>query len=198
MKKIFWLTAMCLTLTLQLFAEHITSPNGDIVVNISTNNTGNILYTINYKNQPVITESRMGFDMEETNLYDGFTITGSKTGSFNESWNPVWGQYSEIKNHYNYIIINFKQPQTGNLMDIELRVYNDGVGFRYDLTEQEGLNYLTIREEITEFNQTGDHIAFCIPNDYDTNEFAITTKPLSQIEPDIAITGRSKGFESRA
>ena len=92
MKKTFWLVAICLTLTTQLFAERIASPNGNIVVNITTNAAGNILYDVAYKNQPVITQSRMGFDLEEANLYEGFTILYSKNGTFNEHWTPVWGQ----------------------------------------------------------------------------------------------------------
>ena len=83
-------------------------------------------------------------------------------------------------------------------MDVEFRVYNDGLGFRYDLLEQDGLNYVTIREEISEFNQTGNHTAFCIPNDYDTNEFNYTTKPFNNIVYDMEINGRSKEFVSRA
>ena len=198
MKKVFLAGFILLCSALHLMAQQVESPNGNLVVKVWCNDSGEILYTLSYKNQPVIIESRLGFETEQTDLTNNFKITEVKRDKFTETWKPVWGQYSSIENTYNELDVKAVQNGTGNTLWIEFRVFNDGIGFRYVLPEQSGMNYLTVKEEITEFNQTGDHIAFCIPNDYDTNEFLITTKPLSQIEEDMEAKAPKKGYESKA
>ena len=133
MKKFFWIVSILLTITMSAAAEKVTSPNGNLVVDVVTNPEGHVIYTLTYKGVPVISPSKMGFDMEEADLTKGFKIVDVKRSTFDETWTPVWGQYSNIRNHYNELDLLVEQPSTGNSMWIEFRVYNDGIGFRYVL-----------------------------------------------------------------
>ncbi|WP_368148202.1 glycoside hydrolase family 97 protein, partial [Bacteroides cellulosilyticus] len=113
-------------------------------------------------------------------------------------WNPVWGEYNRVRNHYNEMTVTLEQPETGRILNIRFRLFNDGLGFRYELPLQRKMNYLTVKDEVTEFNLTGNHKAFCIPGDYDTNEFAYTTAPLSDIAVDMEKRIAKKSYESKA
>ena len=186
------------TSTLQA-AESVTSPNGEIVVNFDVKE-GWPVYTVDYKQQPVILESRLGLELDdvsmrnsfesfdltggETNklsLMDGFELTGTERSSFDENWIPVWGEESVIRNHYNEMAVTLTQPSFDRYIIIRFRVYDDGVGFRYEFPQQKNLVYFTIKEEHTQFAMTGDHMAYWIPGDYDTQEYDYTKSRLSEI-----------------
>ena len=179
-------------------AQHLTSPDGDLELLFRLDN-GVPAYQLIYKNKTVITTSRLGLEMEEASLTGGFTQGTIRNTSFDETWTPVWGEYERIRNQYNEMLITLTQEnEHRRVLLLRFRLFNDGLGFRYELPEQEAMNYLTVKEECTEFNLTGNHKAFCIPGDYDTNEFAYTTAPLSEIKEGMEKRLCKKGYESRA
>lgn len=162
-------------------AKVIQSPNGQISIDFRLKN-GIPTYKVNYKEIPVIKESKLGMELREgNNLMDGFEQVNISTSSFDETWQPVWGEVKEIRNHYNEMVAELKQPATNRYMNIRFRVYDDGVGFRYEFPQQKNLVYFTIKEEHTQFALTGDHTAWWIPGDYDTQEYDYTQSKLSEI-----------------
>ena len=162
-------------------AKVIQSPNGQISIDFRLKN-GIPTYKVNYKEIPVIKESKLGVELREgNNLMDGFEQVNISTSSFDETWQPVWGEVKEIRNHYNEMVAELKQPATNRYMNIRFRVYDDGVGFRYEFPQQKNLVYFTIKEEHTQFALTGDHTAWWIPGDYDTQEYDYTHSKLSEI-----------------
>lgn len=162
-------------------AKVIQSPNGQISIDFRLKN-GIPTYKVNYKEIPVIKESKLGVELREgNNLMDGFEQINISTSSFDETWQPVWGEVKEIRNHYNEMVAELKQPATNRYMNIRFRVYDDGVGFRYEFPQQKNLVYFTIKEEHTQFALTGDHTAWWIPGDYDTQEYDYTQSKLSEI-----------------
>ena len=162
-------------------AEVIQSPNGRIAVDFQLKD-GVPTYKIDYKNLPVIKESKLGLELRDgNNLTDGFEQIKVSTSSFDETWQPVWGEVKEIRNHYNELVAELKQPSTDRYMNIRFRVYDDGVGFRYEFPQQKNLVYFTVKEERTQFAMTGDHTAWWIPGDYDTQEYDYTKSKLSEI-----------------
>ena len=162
-------------------AKVIQSPNGQISIDFRLKN-GIPTYKVNYKEIPVIKESKLGVELREgNNLMDGFEQVNISTSSFDETWQPVWGEVKEIRNHYNEMVAELKQPATNRYMNIRFRVYDDGVGFRYEFPQQKNLVYFTIKEEHTQFALTGDHTAWWIPGDYDTQEYDYTQSKLSEI-----------------
>ena len=180
MKK-FLLTILCLTSALMVKAGEVTSPNGDVKVVFNLKGTVPT-YQVTYRGQLVIGESRLGYELKEAeNLLDGFTVTGEQTSTFDETWKPVWGESSTIRNHYNELLVCLAQPATERLMNIRFRVYDDGVGFRYEFPQEGTLNYFVVKDERTEFAMTGDHIAWWIAGDYDTQEYEYTRSRLSEI-----------------
>ncbi len=172
------------------FADEVKSPNGNIVVNFSVDG-GVPTYQMTYKQKSVIKPSHLGLQLlkskyasagdKETDLMEGFTETDAKNSSFDETWHPVWGENSDIRNHYNELAVTLNQKATDRNIIIRFRVYDDGVGFRYEFPQQKNLNYFVIKEEKTQFAMAGDHTAYWIPGDYDTQEFDYTTSRLSQI-----------------
>ena len=178
MKK-FLLTILCLASALMVKAGEVTSPNGD--VKVVFNLTGTVpTYQVTYRGQLVIGGSRLGYELKEAeNLLDGFTVAGEQTSTFDETWKPVWGESSTIRNHYNELLVRLAQPTTERLMNIRFRVYDDGVGFRYEFPQEGKLNYFVVKDERTEFAMTGDHIAWWIAGDYDTQEYEYTRSRLS-------------------
>ena len=180
MKK-FLLTILCLALAFVVKAGEVTSPNGDVKVVFSLKGTVPT-YQVSYRGQSVIGESRLGYELKDAgNLLDGFTLTGEQTATFDETWKPVWGECSTIRNHYNELLVRLAQPSTERLMNIRFRVYDDGVGFRYEFPQEGKLNYFVVKDERTEFAMTGDHIAWWIAGDYDTQEYEYTRSRLSEI-----------------
>ena len=139
-------------------------------------------YRVIYQGKPVISSSLMGFVLSDGDAFDsGFEITGSATSQGDSSWKPVWGEVNSIRDHHSTLLIHLRQTSTQRLLDIEFRAFEDGIGFRYSFPNQPKLKYFIVSREQTQFNQTGNHKAFWIPGDYDTNEYPYTTSTLSQI-----------------
>ncbi|MBQ5750936.1 MAG: glycoside hydrolase family 97 protein, partial [Bacteroidaceae bacterium] len=180
--------------------EKQASPNGNVAVEFNIVD-GIPYYAVEYKNQPVINPSRMGLELiSDYSLIDNFNIVSVNRSSFDETWTPVWGETSTIRNNYNEMEVQLEQNIPGKdaktarrLLTIRFRVYDDGVGFRYEFPEQDNLTYFTIKEEYTEFAMTGNHTAYWIPGDYDTQEYDYTISRLTQINDlfDKAYTGNS-------
>lgn len=140
------------------------------------------VYSISYKNKSVVKPSSLGVKLVEApDLTDGFEEVGTKTSSFYETWAPVWGENDSIRNSYNEMVLELRQPSTDREMNIRFRVYDDGVGFRYEWPQQKNLDYFVIDDEMTEFAMTGDHTAWWIAGDYDTQEYNYTESRLSEI-----------------
>lgn len=139
-------------------------------------------YKVDYKGIPVIGESKLGLELRDgKNFMDGFEQIKSTTSAFDETWQPVWGEVKEIRNHYNEYLAELKQSSTDRYMNIRFRVYDDGLGFRYEFPQQKNLAYFVIKEEHSQFAMTGDHTAWWIPGDYDTQEYDYTESKLSEI-----------------
>lgn len=181
MKKICYLMISVLLSAFNLNAEVLKSPNGNLVLHFDLKD-GIPYYKVEYKNMAVINESSLGLELKDAPaLLDGFELVGVQSGTFDETWEPVWGEWKSIRNHYNEMALTLKQSSTDRSILIRFRAFNDGVGFRYEFPEQDNLNYFVIAEERTRFAMTGDHIAFWIPGDYDTQEYDYTTSRLSEI-----------------
>ena len=166
---------------LNVDADVVTSPNGIVSIDFQLKN-GIPTYKVDYKGKPVIKESRLGLELRDgKNLMDGFEQLNATTSTFDETWQPVWGEVKEIRNHYNELLAELKQPSTDRYMNIRFRVYDDGVGFRYEFPQQKNLVYFVIKEEHSQFAMTGDHTAWGIPGDYDTQEYDYTESKLSEI-----------------
>ena len=166
---------------LNVDADVVTSPNGIVSIDFQLKN-GIPTYKVDYKGKPVIKESRLGLELRDgKNLMDGFEQLNANTSTFDETWQPVWGEVKEIRNHYNELLAELKQPSTDRYMNIRFRVYDDGVGFRYEFPQQKNLVYFVIKEEHSQFAMTGDHTAWWIPGDYDTQEYDYTESKLSEI-----------------
>lgn len=189
MKKILFLAAALLA-PLWALAQQVKSPDGNISVTFSLQN-GVPTYEMSYKGKAVVKPSHLGLELakdkhaskgdKETSLMDGFTETGSRQSTFDETWKPVWGQYANIRNHYNELEVDLAQPATSRRMVIRFRVYNEGMGLRYEFPQQKELNYFVIKEEHTQFAMAGDHTAWWIPGDYDTQEQETQESKLSEI-----------------
>ncbi|MDE6161836.1 MAG: glycoside hydrolase family 97 N-terminal domain-containing protein, partial [Muribaculaceae bacterium] len=162
-------------------AAEISSPGGLVRLHADVEH-GVPVYSLQYKGRQVINPSTLGLQLAGSpDLTDGFELTDVATDSFDETWQPVWGENSHIRNHYNELLLAMRQPATGRLMNVRFRVYDDGIGLRYEFPQQPGLTYFTIREEKTQFAMTGDHTAWWIAGDYDTQEYDYTECRLSEI-----------------
>ena len=180
MKKLFY-SLILLTLSLPASASEVTSPNGDIKVTFSLNGTVPT-YAVTFRGQEVIRPSRLGYELTNgENLLDGFSLRDEQTSTFDETWRPVWGESATIRNHYNQLLVRLTQASTERMMNICFRVYDDGVGFRYEFPQEGKLNYFVVKEERTEFAMTADHTAWWIAGDYDTQEYEYTRSRLSEI-----------------
>lgn len=183
MKQIFSSLLACIAFFSFSNAQELKSPNGKLVLGFSLQTDGTPVYTLNYKDKQVVKPSKLGFELEKdaTSLLNGFTIADIQTSSFDETWKPVWGEVADIRNHYNEMAIRLHQSKTKREMIVRFRLFNDGLGFRYEFPSQQNLVYFTIKEERTQFAMTGDHTAYWIPGDYDTQEYDYTTSKLSEI-----------------
>ena len=185
--------------------EKLLSPNGNLSMTFSLNKEGTPTYELSYKNKEVIKPSKLGLELvtEDPNkqtsfewtaerksqkeldtkadLYSGFVLKDVQTSSFDETWTPVWGEESSIRNHYNEMAVTLEQPKNERFIVIRFRLFDDGLGFRYEFPKQPNLNHFVILEERSQFAMTGDHTAFWIPGDYDTQEYDYTTSRLSEI-----------------
>ena len=164
-----------------LQAEDLKSPNGRLVMHFEVDGMGCPVYTLSYKGKPVIKRSRLGLEAEDFSLREGFQLQKAETATFDETWKPVWGEVSSIRNHYNELAVTLHQPKEDRTIRIRFRLYDDGLGFRYEFPEQKNLVYFVIKDEYSEFAMAGDHKAFWIPGDYDTQEYDYTESHLSEI-----------------
>ena len=164
-----------------LQAEDLKSPNGRLVMHFEVDGMGCPVYTLSYKGKPVIKRSRLGLEAEGFSLREGFQLQKAETATFDETWKPVWGEVSSIRNHYNELAVTLHQPKEDRTIRIRFRLYDDGLGFRYEFPEQKNLVYFVIKDEYSEFAMAGDHKAFWIPGDYDTQEYDYTESHLSEI-----------------
>lgn len=180
MKKILLLIAFVCTGML-LMATEIKSPNGALILNMMVKD-GAPVYWLNYKSRPVIKESKLGLQLKNDQaLTEGFVISNSTITSFDETWQPVWGEVKSIRNNYNELAVTLTQTATQRSIIIRFRLFNDGLGFRYEFPLQEKLNYFIIKEEKTQFALAGDHKAFWLPGDFDTEEYSTVTSKLSEV-----------------
>lgn len=183
MKKKF-LSVLILLISLTGFSQEIKSPDGDFSMKFSLNN-GRPQYELSYKDQQVIKPSGLGLELKDVpSMMEGFKIDKVEKESVDATWKPVWGEEKEIRNNYNELLVTLTQPENDRFIRIRFRLFDDGLGFRYEFPKQKNLNYFIIKEENTEFNLTGDHKIFWIPGDYDTNEYPYTTSKISEI-PDL-------------
>lgn len=169
-------------------AEIQKSPDGKLEVSFDLMSDGTPTYSLNYNDKPVILTSKMGFEFKKgASMLNGFRLERTTRDSFDETWEPVWGETKSIRNNYNEMAVRLAQDADGKTreMIIRFRVYNDGLGFRYEWPEQKDFNYFVIKEERTEFAMTGDHTAYWIPGDYDTQEYDYTVDRLSEIRKDM-------------
>ena len=164
-----------------LQAEDLKSPNGRLVMHFEVDGMGCPVYTLSDKGKPVIKRSRLGLEAEGFSLREGFQLQKAETATFDETWKPVWGEVSSIRNHYNELAVTLLQPKEDRTIRIRFRLYDDGLGFRYEFPEQKNLVYFVIKDEYSEFAMAGDHKAFWIPGDYDTQEYDYTESHLSEI-----------------
>jgi hypothetical protein len=164
-------------------AQKLLSPNGDLEMAFSIQNDGTPTYALNYKDQVVLKSSKLGLELknDSINLRNDFSIDSTERDAMEEKWEPVWGEEKEIKNHYNELMISLNQNTTNRKIIIRFRLFDDGLGFRYEFPIQENLGHFVIAEERTQFALTGDHTAFWIPGDYDTQEYDYTESKLSEI-----------------
>ncbi|WP_350285204.1 glycoside hydrolase family 97 protein [uncultured Croceitalea sp.] len=178
MKRIVLFLALC---PLLVMAQQLQSPNGNFKLQFQLDN-GIATYQLNLNEETVVAKSSLGFvlkDMEP--LQSGFTLIAEETNSYDETWEPVWGETKTIRNQYNELLVLLEQKSTQRLVNIRFRLFDDGLGFRYEFPEQPNLSYFVISEEKTQFAMSGDHKAFWIPGDYDTQEYDYTTSKLSEI-----------------
>ena len=191
-------------LALSAMAQSLTSPNGNFKMDFKLNEEGTPTYNLIYKNQVVIKPSKLGLELQKedankktgfdwkersdkdqldklTNLQNGFSIADTKESSFDETWTPVWGEENKIRNQYNELAVTLHQEATNRDIVIRFRLFNEGLGFRYEFPQQNNLNYFIIKEEHSQFAMAGDHKAIWIPGDYDTQEYDYTTSLLSEI-----------------
>ncbi|MDE5876169.1 MAG: glycoside hydrolase family 97 protein [Muribaculaceae bacterium] len=160
-----------LTGAMNMAAVGITSPSGDLRLDVDVDASGVPIYTLEYKGKTIVAPSRLGLKADETAFTDGFRIEDIDTVTVDRTWQPVWGEYSDVHDHFKELAVNLKADNPERLMTVRFRVFDDGLGFRYELPVQNGPNYLTLKDELTEFNYTGDHKLYCIPGDYDTDEY---------------------------
>ncbi len=197
MKKIYtFLIGLFLCGTIS--AQELKSPDGNFTLTFSLQQNGKPFYALTYKGNTVVKPSALGLEIFSSNkvqfgtevhknsdvntsLYDDFEILDVKNTSFDEMWQPVWGETKFIRNHYNEMLVRLRQKQTYRELNLRFRLFDDGLGFRYEFPQQEKLVYFVVKEEVTQFAMTSDHQAWWIPGDYDTQEYDYTHSRLSEI-----------------
>lgn len=182
MKKLSLFLSLCFSI-FSLTAQDLASPNGNLKMNFSLQEDGSPQYELQYKGKIVVKPSKLGLELknEEHSFLNNFSIVETTTESFSETWEPVWGEESEIENNYNELLVELKQEDAGRNLKIRFRLFDTGLGFRYEFPLQENLGHFVIKEERSQFAMTGDHTAFWIPGDYDTQEYDYTESKLSEI-----------------
>ena len=164
-------------------AQQLKSPDGSFTMDFTLQNGGVPSYSLTYKGKAVIKPSKLGLELknDKKSLLNDFTVIDTQTSTFDEAWTPVWGEVKTIRNHYNELAVTLNQKETNRQMVIRFRLFDDGLGFRYEFPRQKNLTYFVVKEERTQFAMAGDHTAFWIPGDYDTQEYDFTESKLSEI-----------------
>lgn len=213
MKKLFVLLIWLPFVGHLVLGQELKSPDGNLRMQFTVQDNGVPTYSLRYKGKDVILPSRLGLELKrdkedapadfddfsakeasdldkKTSLYDNFEVVKTETATIDETWDPVWGEVKTIRNHYNELAVTLNQTTTDRQLVIRFRLFDDGLGFRYEFPQQEHLTYFVIKEERTQFAMAGDHTAFWLPGDYDTQEYDYTTSKLSEIRGlmDQAIT----------
>lgn len=203
MKRTLLFAALICT-ALSAMAQQVTSPDGKMELSFSLDN-GRPTYTFRVDGKTVIAPSHLGYQLKKENgekstdfdwkpsratdkdaerkadFFGDFTLVKFENSSFDETWKPVWGEESSIRNHYNELLVQLKQAKNNRYMNIRFRLFDDGLGFRYEFPDQKELTYFVVGEELTEFAMTGNHTAWWVAGDYDTQEFSYQTTKLSEI-----------------
>ncbi|OGX87864.1 alpha-glucosidase [Hymenobacter glacialis] len=175
-------------------AEEIKSPNGQLRLQFALQADGVPTYRLTYKGRDVIKTSKLGFDLKNAPaLTSGFAVAASQQRTFDETWTPVWGEVKTIRNHYNELAVTLTQAATSRTLRVRFRVFDDGLGFRYEFPKQDKLGHFVVKEERTQFALAGDHKAFWLPGDYDTQEYSTVTSNLSEVRGKMkdAVTGNA-------
>ncbi|MDE6006286.1 MAG: glycoside hydrolase family 97 protein [Muribaculaceae bacterium] len=167
----FSLSSLFFAGAMSVLAAGVTSPSGELSLVVDVDSIGQPIYSLDYKGKKIISPSKLGLKSDETVFADGFRITGIDTVTVDRSWEPVWGEYSTVRDHFRELAVKLVSDKPDREMTMRFRVFDDGLGFRYEFPAQKGPNYLTVKEELTEFNFSGDHKLYCIPGDYDTDEY---------------------------
>lgn len=183
MKNLFFASLILFAFSSIAKAQQLKSPEGKFVMEFSLQNDGTPTYNLKYKNKEVVKTSKLGLELKDDkkSLLNDFTVVDTKTTAFDETWKPVWGEVDHIRNHYNELAVTLNQKGTDRQIVIRFRLFDDGLGFRYEFPAQKNLTYFVIKEERSQFAMTGDHTAFWIPGDYDTQEYDYTKSKLSEI-----------------
>ncbi|PIF32508.1 glycosyl hydrolase family 97 [Flavobacterium sp. 9] len=183
MKNLFFASLILFAFSSIAKAQQLKSPEGKFVMEFSLQNDGTPTYNLKYKNKEVVKTSKLGLELKDDkkSLLNDFTVVDTKTSTFDENWKPVWGEVDNIRNHYNELAVTLNQKGTDRQIIIRFRLFDDGLGFRYEFPAQKNLTYFVIKEERTQFAMAGDHTAFWIPGDYDTQEYDYTKSKLSEI-----------------
>lgn len=185
MKKLLIVFLMMIN---HIYSQTFYSPNKEIKLGFSINEKGEIFYNLSLKSKQVIKDSKLGFELDDQrNLIDGFQVEKIKQNEIFEKWSPVWGEVDTIINHCTEVQINLKNHKTNIKLVLHFRIFDDGLGFRYEFPKQDNLKYFIVKEERTQFVLTENHIAFWIPGDYDSQEYTYTTSRISEIN---SIKGR--------
>lgn len=182
MKKLLVLLSFCLIVTVGM-SQELKSPSGNLIMKFSLQDGGIPSYELSYKGKKVINLSKLGLESfgDKPSFYDNFTVVNSANSTFDETWQPVWGETKNIRNHYNELEVTLSQKETERIMVLRFRLFDDGLGFRYEFPTQKNLTYFAVKEELTQFAMTGDHTAYWIPGDYDTQEYDYNISKLSEI-----------------
>jgi len=195
MKKFFVSVVFILFSIAGSMAQEFQSPNGSFKMIFALEKDGTPTYQLFFKNKEIIKKSKLGLELQKdnTSLVNDFELVNEVRNTFDETWKTVWGEESAIRNHYNELALTLKQNKTDRLILVRFRLFNDGLGFRYEFPQQKNLTYFVLKEERTEFAMTGDHTAFWIPGDYDTQEYDYTESKLSEIRKLFrgAVTGNA-------
>lgn len=175
------LSTLVLAGAMNMAAVSISSPSGELFLNVDVNATGTPVYSLDYKGKPIVLESRLGLRADEAQFENGFAIAAVDTATVDRSWTPVWGEYATVRDNFRELAVTLKAENPARAMTVRFRVFDDGIGFRYELPLQEGSNYLTLKDELTEFNYGADHTLYCIPGDYDTDEYLWSETTFSKL-----------------
>jgi glucan 1,4-alpha-glucosidase len=184
--KIILLLAFCVVTFQNNYSQQFSSPDNKLTLSIKISENSELIYSLRRDGKIVIKESKLGIDLlDQPDLMQGFEISNINNSTFSEEWAPVWGEVDKILNQYNQMQVTLNQPKAKRTIIVTFRLFNDGLGFRYEFPLQDNLNYFTILEENTEFNLTDNHKTFWIPGDYDSQEYTYTTCMLSEINSKV-------------